>query len=258
MKTTQPSKTDCLTPRHTPSRAFWAGFRYGLPIMLGYAPVSFAFAVAAVGNGLPWPLVVLISATNLTSAGQQAGAGLMAAGAPLPEIGATVWIINLRYMLMSLSLSQKMQHMSLGKKLLLASGVTDEIFVLASQAGNPLSGWLFAGLIFGPYVGWVGGTALGALLGQVLPAFLSSALGIALFAMFIAILVPAAKQSRPVAAVIAGAVALSCLFRYVPPFTAVASGWALIICATLAAAVGAWLFPQPMQQHSSQGKDEQP
>lgn len=224
---------------------FFRGLRCGCPVMLGYIPVSLAFAVAAVGNGLPWYIVLLISLTNFTSAGQQAGAGLLLNRAPFPEIGATVFIINIRYMLMSLALSQKFSGMSTGKRLLLANGVTDEIFFLSMQQPGRLSGWFFAGLSCGPYVGWVGGTLLGALLGSILPAALSSALGIALYAMFIAIVAPAARKSRPIAVVTLIAVGLSCLFRYVPLLHgAVPSGWALILCAVAASACGAWLFPQ--------------
>lgn len=221
---------------------FAAGFRCGAPIMLGYAPVSFAFAVGAVGSGLPWWLVVLISLTNFTSAGQKAGADLMIASAPLSEIGAAVFVINIRYILMSLSLTQRMLKMPLAKKLLLANGVTDEIYFL-SMKQDALSGWFFAGLSAGPYVGWVGGTLLGALAGAVLPASLSSALGIALFAMFIAIIIPEIKQSRPMLVVCLIAAGLSVLFCYVPVLKLIPSGWALILAAVLAAMVGAWLFP---------------
>ncbi len=224
-------------------RTFAQGLRYGLPVMLGYAPVSFAFAVTAVGNGLPWYVVLLISMTNLTSAGQAAGASLLTTGAPLPEIGVTVFVINIRYMLMSLSLSQKLQKMPLGKRLLLANGVTDEIYFLAMQKPGQLSGWFFTGLATGPYVGWTLGTLFGALAGSVLPAALSSALGIALYAMFIAIVVPPARKSKPVAITVLLAVALSCMFRYVPVLNRIPSGWALILAAVTAAAVCAWRFP---------------
>ncbi len=223
---------------------FVQGLRYGLPIMLGYVPVSFAFAVSAVGSGLPWYLVLAISMTNFTSAGQAAGSGLLAAGGPLPEIGVTVFIINIRYMLMSLSLSQRLEGMSLGKRLLLANGVTDEIFVLAMQRPESrLSGWFFTGLAAGPYAGWVLGTLGGALAGAVLPASLSSALGIALYAMFIAIVIPAVRDSSRVALVTALAVLLACLFRYVPGLNAIPSGWALTLAAVAASAFGAWRFP---------------
>ena len=225
------------------------GFRYGLPVMLGYVPVSFAFAVAAVGSGLPWYLVLAISMSNFTSAGQAAGSGLLAAGGPLPEIGVTVCVINIRYMLRSLSLSQKLEGMSLGKRLLLANGVTDEIFVLAMQRPESrLSGWFFTGLAAGPYIGWVLGTLGGALAGAVLPAALTSALGIALYAMFIAIVMPAARGSGKVAAVVALAVLIACLFRYVPVLSSVPSGWALTLAAIIASACGAWRFPVEPQQ----------
>lgn len=235
----------CRMSDSTPRRAlFVQGLRYGLPILLGYVPVSFAFAVTAVGSGLPWYLVLAISMTNFTSAGQAAGSGLLAAGGPLPEIGVTVFVINIRYMLMSLSLSQRLEGMSLGKRLLVANGVTDEIFFLAMQKpGNRLSGWFFTGLALGPYAGWVGGTLAGALAGAVLPASLTSALGVALYAMFIAIVIPTVRDSSRVALVVALAVLLSCLFHYVPGLSAVPSGWALILAAVTASAVGAWRFP---------------
>ncbi len=221
---------------------FAAGFRCGAPIMLGYAPVAFAFAVGAVSSGLPWWIVVLISLTNFTSAGQKAGADLIITSSPLYEIGAAVFVINIRYILMSLSLTQRMLRMPLGKKLLLANGVTDEIYFLSMKQDH-LSGWFFTGLSVGPYIGWVGGTLLGALAGAVLPASLSSALGIALFAMFIAIIIPEIKQSRPVLTVCLIAAGLSALLYYVPFLQVIPSGWALILAAVLAAAIGAWLFP---------------
>ncbi len=222
---------------------FAAGFRYGAPIMLGYAPVAFAFAVGAVADGLPWWLVVLISLTNFTSAGQAAGSNLLIGAAPLYEIGAAVFVINIRYILMSLSLTQRMLEKPLFKKLVLANGVTDEIYFLAMKK-EEIGGWFFAGLSAGPYLGWVGGTLIGALAGAVLPASLSSALGIALYAMFIAIIVPEMKKSRPALIVVLAAAGVSAVFYYVPFIKAhLSSGFALIIAAVLAAALGAWLFP---------------
>ena len=235
-------------------KQFFAGLRTGWPVLLGYIPVSFAFAVWAVGSGLPWQLVLLISMTNFTSAGQQAGAGLLAAGAGLPEIGVTVLVINIRYMLMSLSLSQKMLRIPVLKRLLLANGVTDEIFFLAMREKGQLSGWFFTGLSLGPYAGWVLGTLTGALAGAVLPAAVTSALGIALFAMFIAIVMPDARLSRAVAVVTLTAVALSCLFRWMPLLNRVPSGWELIICAVAASVMGACLFPVPEVEEEGEGE----
>lgn len=155
----------------------------------------------------------------------------------------TVFVINIRYMLMSLSLSQKLEGMPVLKRLLLANGVTDEIFFLAMQKDGRLSGWFVAGLAAGPYGGWVLGTLLGALAGGVLPAALSSALGIALYAMFIAIVVPPSRRSKAVAVTALVAVGLACLFRYLPGLRLIPSGWALILAAVAAAAFAALRFP---------------
>lgn len=174
----------------------------------------------------------------------------MVAGAPFPEIGITVLVINIRYMLMSLALSQKMLKLSLPKRLLLASGVTDEIFFLGMQK-EELSGWFFTGLAAGPYLGWALGTLGGALLGEVLPAALSSALGIALYAMFIAIVVPEMRKEHSALWVVLCAVGLSCLFRYVPGLNLLPSGWALIISAVAASLLGAWLFPVTMDEEEA-------
>ena len=223
---------------------FREGLRDGLPICVGYIPISFAFGMMARQSGLPVWAAVLISLSNFTSAGQIAGTNLILAGGAYVEIAVTTFVINIRYMLMSLSLSQRLEGMSLGKRLLVANGVTDEIFFLAMQKpGNRLSGWFFTGLALGPYAGWVGGTLAGALAGAVLPASLTSALGVALYAMFIAIVIPTVRDSSRVALVVALAVLLSCLFHYVPGLNAVPSGWALILAAVTASAVGAWRFP---------------
>ena len=221
---------------------FIKGFKTGLPVCLGYAPVSFAFAVSLAGQ-LPWYVILLFSMSNFTSAGQAAGSSLMVQGAPLPEMGLTVLLINLRYMLMSLSLSQKMQKVPWYKRMVLANGVTDEIFFLAAQQQGNVSGSFFVGLAFGPYMGWVGGTLAGVLLGSVLPPALTSALGISLYAMFVAIIVPPAKKSRSIAITVLIAVAFACLLRYLPLLRDIPSGWALIIAALAAASLAALLFP---------------
>ena len=124
-----------------------------------------------------------------------------------------------------------------------ANGVTDEIFFLAMQKDGRISGWFIAGLAAGPYGGWVLGTLLGALAGGVLPASLSSALGIALYAMFIAIVVPPCRRSKAVAVTALTAVGLACLFRYMPGLRLIPSGWALILAAVAAAAFAALCFP---------------
>ena len=226
---------------------FSKGLRDGLPIALGYIPVSFAFAVSLAGQ-LPWYVILLVTMTNFTSAGQVAGSNLMVQHAPMPEIGVTVLLINLRYMLMSLSLSQKVQKMPLFKRLLIANGITDEIFVLASGQPGELSGRFLFGLALGPYLGWVLGTLGGTLLGSVLHPALQSALGIMLYAMFIAIILPPAKKSRPILLTVLLAVAFSCLLRYLPLLREIPSGWALILAAAGASALVAWRCPAPEEE----------
>lgn len=172
-------------------RDFGRGFKHGIPIGLGYLPVSFTFGFLAVTGGLPVWLAVFISLTNLTSAGQFAGTNLILAGAGYMEVALTTFVINLRYMLMSLSLSQKLERgISTGKRLGFAFGITDETFVVASLQPGVLTAAYMFGLIVPPIAGWNLGTLLGGCISTVLPEALQNAMGIALFAMFIALIIP--------------------------------------------------------------------
>lgn len=226
------------------SLTFRQGFTHGIPICLGYFSVSFAFGMIAAERGFPIIFPILISVTNLTGTGQFAGMELAAAGAAISEIAFTVLIINLRYMLMSLSVSQKFcGNYPMRKRLLTAFGITDEIYAVAVRQTDSLSPAYMAGLILCSYAGWVGGTALGAVCGSLFPESVISALGIALYAMFIAIIVPPASESKPVLLIVLGAAAVSCIFKYVPFLSHVSSGWVIIISGVSTAALGAWLAP---------------
>lgn len=229
---------------------FRAGLRDGLPIALGYFPVSFAFGIQAVGMGIPAFHAVLISLTNLTSAGQFAGLGIIASGAGLLEMALTQLVINLRYALMSLSLSQKLAPtVTLLERCAVAFGNTDEIFAVASSKPGSLGARYLYGLILGPVIGWTGGTLTGAVAGGLLPAMVQSALGVALYGMFIAIVVPPARKLRPVTAVAGIALVCSCLFAWLPALKQVSSGFAVIFCTLIAAGLGAALFPvQPEKE----------
>lgn len=224
--------------------SFKKGLRNGLPIGLGYLSVSFTFGIMAVAQGLPVWAAVLISMTNLTSAGQFQGLDVIAAGGGMAEMALTQLVINLRYALMSLSLSQKLdRRVTPADRLVVAFFNTDEIFAVASSQIDPIGRRFCYGLAVAPYIGWAGGTALGALAGSLLPASVRSALGIAIYGMFLAIFIPAAKKSRAVLAVVLTAVALSCVFRWVPLFRGLSGGFAVILCTVIAAALGALLFP---------------
>ena len=227
------------------NRDFGKGIRHGIPIALGYLSVSFAFGMKAVGDGLSWLQAVLISATNLTSAGQMAGLPLMLGGATLTEMALTQLTINLRYGLMSLSLGRKLDgSMGTLQRLIFSFANTDEIFAVASsQPGKVGKSYLY-GLMLTPFLGWTAGTLLGGVAGTLLPAFVRSALGIAIYGMFLAIILPPARERKPVRFVVALSVALSLCFRYIPGLNRVTSGFVIIICAVAAAAAGAAVYPE--------------
>lgn len=223
---------------------FTYGMRRGLPICLGYIPVSFTFGLMVVEGGLsPW-LAVFISISNLTSAGQFAGLGIILQNGSLLELGVTTLIINLRYMLMSLSLSQKIDPaMSFMKRALISYGVTDEIFAVASIETRKLSFPYMCGLIIPPVFGWTTGTAMGAIISSMLPRSIQSAMGITLYAMFIAIVVPVAKKSKQVAIVVLIGITVNSFFTWSHLFDFLSGGWKLIIATMVAASIGAFLFP---------------
>lgn len=220
------------------------GLKDGIPIGLGYLSVSFTFGIMAVNSGLPVWVAVLISMTNLTSAGQFAGIGLIATSAPYLEMALTQLVINLRYSLMSLSVSQKAdKSFGLSQRLIVSFGVTDEIFAVATGKPSEIGTRYMYGLITIPYAGWALGTFLGAAASTILPASVCSALNIAIYGMFIAIITPPAKHSKPVLKVILLSVTISCLFRYLPVLNRLSGGFVIIICAVAASVAGALLFP---------------
>lgn len=221
---------------------FVKGMSHGVPIMLGYLSVSFGFGIMAVKAGLPVSAAVLISALNLTSAGQAAGVTIIAAGGTMIEMILTQLTINIRYALMALSLSQKLdKSFKLPQRLAVSYGITDEIFAVAASQPEKLSPLYMAGLILVSFIGWVSGTFLGAAAGQLLPKSLTDAMGIVLYGMFIAIIIPPSRKSKKVLTVVVIAAGISILFRYL--ITAVSGGFAVIISAVAASAAGALLFP---------------
>ncbi len=220
------------------------GFRDGIPIGLGYLSVSFTFGMMTVNEGLPFWAAVVISMTNVTSAGQFAGLGLICAGAPYVEMILTQLVINLRYALMSLSLSQKVdKSFSLLHRLIVSFVITDEVFAVASGQPKDVGKRYMYGLITAPYAGWALGTLLGAAAGSILPETVRSALSIAIYGMFIAIIIPPAKHYRPVLKVLVFSVTASCIMRFTPVLNQLSGGFAIIICAVLASSFGAVFFP---------------
>ncbi len=224
--------------------SFTKGIIDGLPICFGYISVAFAFGIFAVENGLSPLQTILVSMTNVTSAGQLAGVPIITGGGTLIELAVSQVVINLRYALMSISLSQKFsQSIRLIDRFPIAFVNTDEVFAVAMSSSEQVSRPYMYGLIFTPWFGWTLGTAIGAFAGNILPKGVVSALGIAIYGMFIAIVVPKAKKEKPVLICSLFAIALSCAFKYLPFLQNIPAGFVIIICAVVASTVMALLFP---------------
>ncbi len=224
--------------------SFKKGVRDGIPICLGYISVAFAFGILATGSGLSVLEAVLISALNVTSAGQLAAVPIIAMGGGFFELALTQLIINLRYALMSVSLSQKLgRSVRLSDRFLVSFVNTDEVFAVAMSSSCPVGRKYLYGLILTPFLGWTLGTLCGALAGNVLPPLMVSALGIALYAMFVAIVIPAARGDKRVALCALLAAVISCALYYTPVLRNIPSGFAIIISAVLASLVFAVAAP---------------
>ncbi len=224
---------------------FKRGFKNGIPIFLGYLAVSFTFGIAARNSGITSLQAILISATNLTSAGQFAAIGVITANAGYIEMALTQLVINLRYCLMSSSLSQRFDSkMKTYHRYLISFGVTDEVFGVSSayEYENVPPAYCY-GLIAASWPGWVGGTALGCLSGEILPASVLSALGVALYGMFIAIIVPPTKNNKVLLGIVIISMLLSLVFAVTPVLKEISSGFRVIILTLVIASVAAYFFP---------------
>lgn len=226
------------------NKSFRMGIRDGLPICLGYISVSFAFGIYASSLGLAVYEVLLISMLNVTSAGQLAAAPIIASMGSFIELAMTQLVINLRYALMSVSLSQKLgPSVRLRDRFLISFVNTDEVFAVSSGKAGKVGRKYMFGLILTPYIGWSLGTLFGAIAGNVLPVILVSALGIAIYAMFTAIVVPFAKSGIKPLLCVATAALISVALFYVPWFSEIRSGFKIIITAVLTSLVFAILSP---------------
>lgn len=233
----------------TEENGFRRGFLDGIPICAGYFAVSFAFGIFALQSGLTVAEALLISLTNLTSAGQLAGVPIIAGGGTLWEMALTQLVINSRYALMSVSLAQKLgPSVKFRQRFLIAFGNTDEVFAVATTREQPVGPRYMAGLILSPMLGWNAGTLLGAAAGSLLPPVVITSLGMAIYGMFTAIVMPEMKKSAAVTGCVLLAIALSCLFRYVPFLaTHIPGGFVIILCAVAASAVMALIAPIPAE-----------
>lgn len=229
---------------------FKKGIKDGLPIGLGYLSVSFTFGMIATAQGLSTFEATLLSLANLTSAGQFAAIQLMAVQAPVLEVFLATIIINFRYVLMSISLSQKLDSkMKLREKCIVAFGNTDEIYAVAQSQSQPNKFIYMVGLMTTPIIGWTLGTFLGGTFNSLLPASLQSAFSIALYGMFIAIILPVAKKVKTVAFTILISIVLSSMFKWIPFLNFISDGFSIIICTLIASAISATFFPVEVNEY---------
>ena len=225
------------------------GMKDGMPIALGYLSVAFTFGLVAVNGGLSWWQATLISMANTTSAGQFAGLDIMLSGGALIEMVLAQLVINIRYSLMAIGLSQNVNKKVSGiNRWLFGACITDEIFAVSVSKDYKVGRGDLAGVMVVPYLGWSLGTLLGALIGGILPTSVIAALGIAIYGMFIAIVVPKAKEDRNVLYVSLLAILISCGFKYIPGLNKVSSGFVVIICAVAASLIGTIFFPEEVEK----------
>lgn len=222
---------------------FRDGIKEGLPIGIGYLSASFGFGVMAVGMGIPVIKSVIIAMTNFASAGQVAGINIIAEHGTIFTVILSMFIINMRYALMGLTLTQKLdESFTTPKRLLCSAFIADEVFIMAVTKAR-ISARYFLGLALIPYLSWGLGTLLGAVAGELLPQSVCSALGIAIYGMFIAVIIPPIRKFKGVLIAIAIAATLSCIIRYVPLFSFISGGFSVIICAVAAAVIAALVKP---------------
>lgn len=223
------------------------GMRDGIPIGLGYFAVAFALGINAAAANITPLQSFWMSLLNVTSAGEAAAISLLGVGTTYVELAFTQLVINIRYLLMSCSLSQKIApETSVLHRLFIGYGVTDEIFGISMAEEGKLSPYYSYGAILVAAPSWAVGTLLGALLGNVLPAAATSALGVALYAMFLAIILPPARKSRVIASLVCVSMLLSALLAFLCKqlsLTWFTEGFRIIALTVLISLVAAILFP---------------
>ena len=220
------------------------GFRDGIPIAIGYFMMSFAFGLFAMSYGLSAIEAMLISMFNLTSAGQIAAVPIIAEAGSLITLALTQIIINARYSLMSISLSQRLgKNVRLRDRFLIAFFNTDEVFAFCCTKGTKIGRKYIYAISIVPYLCWILGTLVGAIAGKFLPTVIINALSVLLFAMFIAIIMPGVKASFTTALCVISAALLSSAFYFIPLLKEMSTAAVIIVSAVAVSVVFALVAP---------------
>ncbi len=230
-------------------RAFYDGLRGGIPIGLGYLAVSFSLGIAAQNAGLSPFQGFLASILCNASAGEYAGFTQIAAHAAYLETALITFIVNARYMLMSCAMSQRISSdMPLRHRLLMSFYITDEIFGISIARPGMLNPYYTYGAAAVAAPGWGIGTLLGAVAGNILPLRIVSALSVALFGMFLAVIIPPSRKSRVIAGIVAVCFILSFVSAYVPFISGLSEGTRIIILTVVISSAAAILFPKTEEE----------
>ena len=218
---------------------FYQGVKKALPVAVGYLPIAITFGVVARATGLPSAMIILMSVMVFAGASQFVAVNLIASGAGILGIVITIFFVNLRHILMSATTSEKLKDQSKGWLALISFGITDESFsIIATDERDRLPRSYVLGLITIPYLAWVGGSAAGVLIGESLPALLESSMEIALYAMFIGLLVPEFKRSKSKIKVAGLALLISLILSW-QPFIAISEGWVITFTTLISALLAA-------------------
>ena len=224
--------------------AFSNGMRDGVPIGLGYFAVAFTLGIAAKNAGLNAWQSFIVSLTNNASAGEYAGFTMIAANATYLEMAIMILVANARYLLMSCALSQKLDAKTpLYHRMLIGFDVTDEIFGICINVKDKLNPFYAYGAMAVAIPGWSIGTYIGVLMGNVLPDSLVSALSVGLYGMFIAIIIPPARENKVVLGLVIVSMLASTMFTVLPFLNMLPSGTVVIILTIAISSVAAFLFP---------------
>ena len=237
------NNTYSLKSQHNKA-AFAEGVKDGVPIALAYLAVSFSLGIAAKNVGFtPWQGFV-VSTLCAASAGEYIGFTMVAAGATLMETAIATLITNARYLLMSCAMSQRTDpKMPFFHRIFIGQFITDELFGIAIARKGMINPFYSYGAFLVAIPAWSFGTALGVVAGNIMPISLASAFSVALYGMFIAIVVPQAREEKPILLSVVLALVFSCLFAYVPGLKEISAGLAIVICTVAAAAICALVCP---------------
>ena len=223
---------------------FARGLRDGIPICMGYFAVSFALGITARGIGMNALQAGLMSMGMVASAGEFAAIVLIASSAGIFEMISTCIVVNMRYFLMSCSLSQKLSpDLPFYHRFLLPYCITDEIFGLSSAVPGYLDPAYSYGMTIVSVAGWTTGTVLGVLMGNIMPAWAVNALSVSLYGMFLAIIIPPSRKDKFIAGLVAVSMTASGLFTVLPLLRDISGGFKVIILTILIAGAAAFIHP---------------